>query len=176
MNGQLLLKEHEKEVLDKLFVHDCDKHPLLEDLHITLKLTQRTEKLYGFAKLLLYFKDNFKQFFGQATEHQSRLKHLKRIVIEFDYENDCKTITPHKYVAGSHLLFDSEPNQHYSIDEEVIGINLNRKRKYNTEFFGIIYQNVVDWLARIKESSSSHKKCSIKGRGVTFNFNRAQHM
>ena len=64
-------------VLNKIFFEDYDKHPLLNEIKITL---HDIKTLFNLAKLLYYFNQHYKQLFD---ERKFYLKHFEKIEVNF---------------------------------------------------------------------------------------------
>ena len=138
-----------KLVLDKLFLNDYDKHPLLKK--IVIKLTDDWN-LHQFAMLLIYFSENCQGIFV-ATDLERRLKHLS--IIEIEWKQVGLSLNQHfggvaigADTMTNHQIFKGKKNEEYSIDDKMVEIcNVDAK----IDSFAIIYANVIDWFKRIEQ-------------------------
>ena len=153
---------------DRIFFQDYDKHPLLEKIIIKLKDNYRLIEL---AKILSYFNQHYKQLF---VERKFYFKHFKQIEIVFDgIDNNFNPSQIQRYVVNgnnidnAHEFFKQNPSHHYQIDKKMIEIKIIEVEQEN-KYFGIIYQNIFDWLQRIQEKSSKDDQKAINGCKVVF--------
>ena len=157
--------------LNKIFFQDYDKHSLLEK--IIIQFEDETD-LSMFATLLLYFNQHYKQLF---VERKFYLKYFKQIEIEFigivePCDRDDAILQEYKPMNESGLYIEHEKifcqncNVEYPVSLKTVEIN---NVKQGIDQFGIVYQNVFQWLKSIQMQSSEDSRWSIEGCKVVFN-------
>ena len=170
--GGMAIGDHSLDTFSKILLNDYDKHPLLEKVKIKFK---DKHDLSGFARLLMYFNENYQQLF---VETRLYLPHFQAIEIEFDeiliskYNRGSKgpeleryePQNSHKY-SNRELIFAQNANEDYPIEEKVIEI---KNIKQGIEHFGIIYQNVFKWLRSIQAQSNGYAATAISGYKIAF--------
>ena len=145
-------------IFDKILLQHYDKHPLLQQV-----IFQMCDDyyLFGLARLLLYFNQNFKQLFMRRKLY---LKHFKKIKIHFHHvitrrgDVDTNIRQPTANMIADNAIFAQNSNQEYPVDENVIEI---KQVKEGIESFGIIFRNVLNWLRARQEKFSSIRDCQI---------------
>ena len=176
-NNQISLKigRQAADLFDKLFLKDYEKHQLLQE--ITIDLTVDDCHLFGLARFLLYFNEHYSELF---VERKLYLKHFKQISIKYnEIENGKvngkhtkKIQLPHQksFAAADtrnsrikpelfNKLFMQKMNEKYSIEKNVIQIK-QMVLTDELESFGVIYQNVLNWLQQ-RQVEYSVNGCKI---------------
>ena len=159
-------------LLDKILFQDCDKHPLLETIKITLK---DDFCLFGLMKCLAYINQNYNQLFIQR---KSYLKNFKKIEIDIlkiccCYINeepsvDIRACESRFIVDGYQMskeviaFLQQKFNKEYSIDDNEITMHLSAVKK-GVESFGTVFRNIFHWLQR-----KQHSQMAINGCKITF--------
>ena len=148
------------DIFDKILFQDYDKHPLLEKITVKFNIKQ---DLSAFARLLVYFNDKYKQLFG--VERKLYLKYFKHIEIEFDKMEDTRfgnTGLFYKYETYNgvsylyhEMIFSFFANQEYPTDKKTIEI---RNIEQGIASFGVLYQNVFQWLQKALVNESNNCK------------------
>ena len=170
------------DVFDQFLQEDYNgNHPLLET--VLIKLRDRYD-LSGFARLLIYFNNNYEKLFVEKLG----LQNFQSILIQFEelqwdipigYQPNIKNCIPrarHPEIYNyneNELIFAQERNKIYSIDKKEITISNVEK---GIQYFGTIYQNVVDWMKRIQENRDEYESLAgpIEGCKVVFAINKLE--
>ena len=142
------------DIFDKILFQDYDKHPLLEKITIKFNINR---DLSGFARLLLYFNDKYKQIFEGMKLY---LKKFQYIEIEFN-GLDVKLEQFHNYSQFENPqmdIFRYIANETYPVQEKIVNMS---NIQPGVKTFGIIYANVFQWLQH-KQKKDMKQNCQVR--------------
>ena len=156
----------DEEHLNEIMFDHYDKHLLLKTIVIKLSDTLR---LLGMANIFLYLIDKRKQLLNRL------MCRIENIQIEIRIEKPRpvsyvlrrgQTQTQSTYaieaIDDDHDMFGFAKDCDYNIDQKQINVMIS---KCNNQEFGVIYQNVIAWLARIWNQNST-KAVPIANRTI----------